>query len=52
MGCSRSFFLVIFGALFGGFHGVFSGLFSWGFGGGCMCELFVVLFPVIPLPNP
>jgi hypothetical protein len=26
--------------------------FSWGFGGGCMHEPFVVLFPLIPLPNP
>jgi hypothetical protein len=31
---------------------VFSGPFSWGFGGGCMCEPFMVLFPLIPLPNP
>jgi hypothetical protein len=35
----------------GGFLGVFSGPCSWGFGGGCMCESFVVLFPLIPLPN-
>jgi hypothetical protein len=35
-----------------GFLGVFSGPWSWGFGGGCMCEPFVVLFPLIPLPNP
>jgi hypothetical protein len=26
--------------------------FSLGFGGGCMHEPFVVLFLVIPLPNP
>jgi hypothetical protein len=26
--------------------------FSWGFAGGCMHEPFVVLFLLIPLPNP
>jgi hypothetical protein len=36
----------------GGFLGVFSRPCSWGFGGGCMCEPFVVLYPLIPLPNP
>jgi hypothetical protein len=36
---------------FGGFLGVFSGPCSWGFCGGCMCEPFVVLFPLIPFPN-
>jgi hypothetical protein len=36
----------------GGFLGAFSGPSSWGFGGGCICEPFVVLFPLIPLPNP
>jgi hypothetical protein len=25
---------------------------AWGFGGGCMCQTFVVRFPLIPLPNP
>jgi hypothetical protein len=52
MCCSRSFILVIFGA--------FSWRFSWSdlrpfslrFGGGYMLEPFVVLFPLIPLPNP
>jgi hypothetical protein len=33
------------------FLGAFSGPFFWGFGGGCMHEPFVVLFPLIPLPN-
>jgi hypothetical protein len=27
-------------------------IFSLGFGGGCMLEPLVVLFPLIPLPNP
>jgi hypothetical protein len=36
----------------GGFLGVFSGPYSWGFDGGNMCEPFVVLWPLIPLPNP
>jgi hypothetical protein len=43
--------------LFGDFRpflGDFFGVrpFSLGFGGGCMHEPFVVLFPLIPLPNP
>jgi hypothetical protein len=36
----------------GGFLGVFSGPCSWGFNGGNSCEPFVVLLPLIPLPNP
>jgi hypothetical protein len=36
----------------GGFLGVFSGPCSWGFDGGNLWEPFVVLFPLIPLPNP
>jgi hypothetical protein len=36
----------------GGFLGVFSGPCSWGFHGGNSCESFMVLFPLIPLPNP
>jgi hypothetical protein len=52
MCCSHSFFLVIFGAL--------SWRFSWRdfedvslkICWGCMHEPFVVLFPLIPLPNP
>jgi hypothetical protein len=36
----------------GGFLGVFSGPCSWGFDGGNLWEPFVVLLPVIPLPNP
>jgi hypothetical protein len=35
----------------GGFLGVFSGPCSWGFDGGNLWEPFVVLWPVIPLPN-
>jgi hypothetical protein len=31
---------------------VFSGPCSWGFGGGISCEPYVVLLPLIPLPNP
>jgi hypothetical protein len=31
---------------------VFSGPCSWGFDGGTSCEPFVVLLPLIPLPNP
>jgi hypothetical protein len=31
---------------------VFLGPFSWGFDGGNLCEPFVVLLPLIPLPNP
>jgi hypothetical protein len=34
------------------FFGVISRPFSFGFGGGCMVEPFVILFPLIPLPNP
>jgi hypothetical protein len=36
----------------GDFLGVISGPFSWEFGAGCMHEPFVILFPLIPLPNP
>jgi hypothetical protein len=36
----------------GDFLGDISRPFSWGFVGGCMHEPFVVLFPLIPLPNP
>jgi hypothetical protein len=36
----------------GNFLGVISRPFSLGFGGGCMHEPFVGLFPLIPLPNP
>jgi hypothetical protein len=36
----------------GDFIGAISRSFSLGFGGGCMHEPFVVLFPLIPLPNP
>jgi hypothetical protein len=31
---------------------VFLGPCSWGFHGGNSCEPFVVLLPLIPLPNP
>jgi hypothetical protein len=31
---------------------VFSGACSWGFDGGNSCEPFMVLLPLIPLPNP
>jgi hypothetical protein len=31
---------------------VFSGPYSWGFDGENLCEPFVVLLPLIPLPNP
>jgi hypothetical protein len=50
--CSRLFLVVILEPSLGGFLSVFSGPCSWGFGGGCMCEPFVVLFPLIPLQNP
>jgi hypothetical protein len=36
----------------GDFLGAISRPFSLGFGGGCMHEPFVVLFFLIPLPNP
>jgi hypothetical protein len=36
----------------GDFLGAISRPFSFGFGGRCMHEPFVVLFPLIPLPNP
>jgi hypothetical protein len=36
----------------GDFFGWFSGPFSWGFDGGNLWEPFVVLWVVIPLPNP
>jgi hypothetical protein len=42
----------LFSELFlGDFLGAISRPFSLGFGGGCMHEPFVVLFPLIPLPN-
>jgi hypothetical protein len=41
----RSFFV-------GDFLGVISRPFFLGFGEGCMHETIVVLFPLIPLPNP
>jgi hypothetical protein len=34
------------------FKGFFSGPCSWGFDGANSCEPFVVLLPLIPLPNP
>jgi hypothetical protein len=43
---------VLFPVVLGGFLGVFSGSCSWGFDGGNSCEPFVVLLPLIPLPNP
>jgi hypothetical protein len=52
MWCSHSFFVVIFRALSWWISWSFLGPFSWRFGGGCMCEPFVVLFPLIPFPNP
>jgi hypothetical protein len=36
----------------GEFFGLFSGPLSWGFDGGYLWEPFVVLWAVIPLPNP
>jgi hypothetical protein len=36
----------------GDLFGLFSGPFSWGFDGGNLWEPFVVLWAVIPLPNP
>jgi hypothetical protein len=36
----------------GGFLGVFLGPCSWGFDGGNSCEPFLVLLPLILLPNP
>jgi hypothetical protein len=36
----------------GDFLGAILRLFSLVFGGECMHELFVVIFPLIPLPNP
>jgi hypothetical protein len=36
----------------GGFHGVFLGPCYWRFDGGNLWEHFVVLWLVIPLPNP
>jgi hypothetical protein len=50
--CSRLFLVVIFGALSWWFLGVFSGPCSWRFDGRNLCEPFVVLLPLIPLPNP
>jgi hypothetical protein len=44
-------FLVIFGAFSGDFLGEVLRPFSLGFGGWCMHEPFVILFPSIPLPN-
>jgi hypothetical protein len=52
MCCSCSFFLVIFGAFLGNFLGEISRSFHWGYFGGCMHEPFMVLFPLILLPNP
>jgi hypothetical protein len=52
LSCSRSFFVVIFGAPSWWISWSVFKTFSWGFGGGCMCEPFVVLFSLIPLPNP
>jgi hypothetical protein len=37
--------------LLGDFLGEILRPFSWGFGGGCMHEPFVVLFPLIPSQN-
>jgi hypothetical protein len=51
MCCYRSFFLVFSMPFLCDFLGAISGPFSWGFGGGCMHEPFVVLFPLITLPN-
>jgi hypothetical protein len=45
-------FVVLFPVVLGGFLGVFSRPCSWGFDGGNSCEPFVVLLPLIPLPNP
>jgi hypothetical protein len=36
----------------GDFLGGISSPFPLGFGGGCMHEPFVVLYPFVPLPNP
>jgi hypothetical protein len=49
LGCFRYLPL---GDLVGEICGVFSVPFSWGFGGGNLWEPFVVLWPVIPFPNP
>jgi hypothetical protein len=49
--CSRLFWWFSEPSI-GGFLGVFSGPCSWGFDGGNMWEPFVVLLPLIPLPNP
>jgi hypothetical protein len=45
-------FVVLFPIVLGGFLGVFLGPCSWGFDGGNMCEPFMVVLPLIPLPNP
>jgi hypothetical protein len=53
-------FVVLFPVVLGGVFGALSWWFSWcvfrtllfGFDGGNMCESFVVLLPLIPLPNP
>jgi hypothetical protein len=53
--CLSSFwlsFLVISEPFLFDFLGEISRPFSWGFVGGCMHEPFVVLVPLIPLPNP
>jgi hypothetical protein len=50
--CSRLFLVVIFGALFWWFFWCLSGPCFWRFDGGNSCEPFVVLLPLIPLPNP
>jgi hypothetical protein len=48
-GCSWWWFSEPF---LGVFLGLFSGPFSWGFDGGNLWEPFVVLWAMIPLPNP
>jgi hypothetical protein len=48
----RLFLVVISEPSPGDFFAVFSGFFSWGFDGGNLWEPFVVLWAVIPLPNP
>jgi hypothetical protein len=50
--CSHLFFVVIFGALSWWISWCVFGTFLLRFSGGCMCEPFVVLLPLIPLPNP
>jgi hypothetical protein len=38
--------------LFGDFRSLLLVIFFLGFGGGCMHEPFVVIFPLISIPNP